>query len=57
MHRTSLKNHGVDEEVAGMFETGAEVMALPLSEKLEYEQGDAGSSFGYAALYLCAHLS
>lgn len=30
-----------------MFEMGAETMDLPLEEKMKYEQGDAGSSFGY----------
>ncbi|KAI0751908.1 Clavaminate synthase-like protein [Daedaleopsis nitida] len=44
-----LKNHGVDEEVDGMFEMGAETMRLPLEEKMKYEQGDEGSSFGYKA--------
>ncbi|THH06658.1 hypothetical protein EW145_g3931 [Phellinidium pouzarii] len=44
-----LKNHGVDQEVEEMFEMGAETMDLPMSEKLEYEQGDDGQSFGYKA--------
>ncbi|OSD01897.1 Clavaminate synthase-like protein [Trametes coccinea BRFM310] len=44
-----LKNHGVDEEVNQMFEMGAETMNLPLEEKMKYEQGDSGSSFGYKA--------
>ena len=43
---SSLKNHGVDEEVDGMFDMGAETMDLPLDEKLKYEQGDLGHSFG-----------
>ena len=43
----SLKNHGVDGEVSSMFEMGAETMALPLEEKMKFEQGDGGSSFGY----------
>jgi hypothetical protein len=42
----SLKNYGVDHEVNEMFEMGAETMALPLEEKMKYEQGDAGASFG-----------
>jgi hypothetical protein len=42
----SLKNHGVDEAAAWMFEMGAETMALPLEEKMKYEQGDGGMSFG-----------
>ncbi|KLO18728.1 Clavaminate synthase-like protein [Schizopora paradoxa] len=44
-----LKNHGADEEVNGMFDMGAETMALPLSEKMKFEQGDDGRSFGYKA--------
>jgi len=44
-----LKNHGVDNEVKGMFEMGAETMALPMEEKMKYEQGDEGMSFGYKA--------
>ena len=42
----SLKNHGVDEEVRGMFDTGAETMDLPFQEKMRFEQGDDGFSFG-----------
>ena len=30
-----------------MFEMGAHTMALPLEEKMKFEQGDGGSSFGY----------
>ncbi|KAG6873162.1 hypothetical protein C0995_002011 [Termitomyces sp. Mi166 len=41
-----LKNHGVDEEVDGMFDMGAETMKLPLEEKIRFEQGDDGMSFG-----------
>ncbi|CCL98642.1 uncharacterized protein FIBRA_00644 [Fibroporia radiculosa] len=44
-----LKNHGADLEVAEMFEMGAETMALPLEEKMKYEQGDSGMSCGYKA--------
>ncbi|KAJ7116875.1 Clavaminate synthase-like protein [Mycena epipterygia] len=44
-----LKNHGVDEQVDGMFDMAAETMALPLEEKMKYEQGDDGMSFGYKA--------
>jgi len=44
-----LKNHGADEEVNEMFNTGAETMALPLEEKMKFEQGDDGMSFGYKA--------
>ncbi|ETW77509.1 hypothetical protein HETIRDRAFT_436331 [Heterobasidion irregulare TC 32-1] len=42
-----LKNHGADDEVAGMFDMGAETMDLPLEEKMKFEQGDDGMSFGY----------
>ena len=45
-HFRSLKNHGADEDVNEMFEMGAETMRLPLDEKMKYEQGDAGMSFG-----------
>ncbi|KAK7452195.1 hypothetical protein VKT23_012298 [Stygiomarasmius scandens] len=44
-----LKNHGADEEVNGMFDMGAETMALPMEEKMKFEQGDGGISFGYKA--------
>ena len=29
-----------------MFEMGAETMKLPLTEKMQFEQGDEGMSFG-----------
>jgi isopenicillin N synthase-like dioxygenase len=32
-----------------MFDMGAETMALPMDEKMKYEQGDDGMSFGYKA--------
>ncbi|KAI0090369.1 hypothetical protein BDY19DRAFT_939884 [Irpex rosettiformis] len=44
-----LKNHGALEEVEAMFDMGAETMRLPMSEKMKYEQGDDGMSFGYKA--------
>ncbi|KAI0686222.1 Clavaminate synthase-like protein [Earliella scabrosa] len=44
-----LKNHGVNEDVAGMFDMGAETMRLPFDEKMRFEQGDDGWSFGYKA--------
>ncbi|RDX48491.1 Clavaminate synthase-like protein [Lentinus brumalis] len=44
-----LKNHGVDEQVNAMFDMGRETMALPLEEKMRFEQGDEGFSFGYRA--------
>jgi len=45
-----MKNHGTDEEVDGMFAMGVETLDLPLSEKMKYEQGDDGFSFGYASV-------
>ena len=36
----SMKNHGADDAVNAMFDMGAEVMALPLEEKMKYEQCD-----------------
>ncbi|KAI0696905.1 hypothetical protein BC835DRAFT_1271188 [Cytidiella melzeri] len=44
-----LKNHGADEEANAMFEMGAETMNLPMPEKMRYEQGNDGESFGYKA--------
>ncbi|KAJ7213289.1 hypothetical protein C8J57DRAFT_1453960 [Mycena rebaudengoi] len=44
-----LKNHGADDLVEAMFNMGAETMKLPMEEKLQFEQGDAGNSFGYKA--------
>ncbi|OCH95737.1 Clavaminate synthase-like protein [Obba rivulosa] len=44
-----LKNHGTEKEVDGMFAMGAETLDLPLAEKMKYEQGDDGNSFGYKA--------
>lgn len=52
----SLKNHGADEDVAGMFDMGAETMALPLEEKMKFEQGDDGTSAGFATPDLYARL-
>lgn len=43
---TSMRNHGVEWEVDAMFDLGSETLALPLSEKMKYEQGDNGDSFG-----------
>ena len=48
----SIANRGVNDEVAAMFDVGAEIFALPLSEKMKYEQGYDGNSFGYADLRL-----
>jgi len=36
-----------------MFDMGAEMMALPMEEKMKYEQGDDGMSFGFAHLSSC----
>ncbi|TRM63088.1 hypothetical protein BD626DRAFT_569149 [Schizophyllum amplum] len=44
-----LKNHGVDAEADAMFKMGEDVMRLPLEEKMKFEQGDNGNSFGYKA--------
>jgi len=44
-----LKNHDTDAEVDAMFDVGAETASLPLEEKMKYEQGDDGTSFGYKA--------
>jgi hypothetical protein len=30
-----------------MFDMGAETMALPLEERMKFEQGDNGRSFGF----------
>ena len=43
---TTLKNHGVTDEVERIFGTGAETMELPMAEKLRFDQGDGGQSFG-----------
>lgn len=45
-----MKNHGAEQEVQDMFKLGAEVFARPLEEKLPYEQGDSGRSFGFGNL-------
>ncbi|KAI0058454.1 Clavaminate synthase-like protein [Artomyces pyxidatus] len=42
-----LKNHGAEAEVNAMFDLSREAMALPLDEKMKFEQGDDGVSFGY----------
>ena len=46
MYKCSLKNHGADKEVQGMFEMGSETMKLPMEEKMKFEQGDGGRSCG-----------
>jgi hypothetical protein len=40
----------VDEEVHEMFTMGAEMMALPMDEKMKFEQGDDGMTFGFILL-------
>ncbi|KAH9921158.1 Clavaminate synthase-like protein [Fomitopsis serialis] len=44
-----MKNHGADELVSEMFDMGEETMDLPFEEKMKFEQGDDGMSFGYKA--------
>ncbi|PCH44472.1 Clavaminate synthase-like protein [Wolfiporia cocos MD-104 SS10] len=44
-----MKNHGADDDASEMFDMGAETMALPFEEKMKFEQGDDGMSFGYKA--------
>ena len=40
----SLKFHGADDSVDGMFQLGSEIMALSMEEKIKFEQGDDGLS-------------
>lgn len=46
----SLKNHGADLEASAMFDAGEEAMAIPTEEKMKFEQGDDGFSFGFVQL-------
>lgn len=55
LYAFSLKNHGVDTEVNEMFDMGAETMNLPMEEKMKYEQGDDGMSFGYVCYSLLSY--
>ncbi|KAK7452196.1 hypothetical protein VKT23_012299 [Stygiomarasmius scandens] len=48
-----LKNHGADEEVDGMFDMGADATAIPMEEKMKFEQGDTGFSFGFKVPGAC----
>ena len=41
-----MKNHGTEELVEGMFAMGDETLKLPMDEKMKFEQGDDGRSFG-----------
>lgn len=43
---TSMKNHGAENLVEPMFETGRQTLALPMDEKMKYWQGNQGDSFG-----------
>ncbi|KZT43814.1 Clavaminate synthase-like protein [Sistotremastrum suecicum HHB10207 ss-3] len=45
-----LKNHGAEELVDKMFNIGEDMMDLPLDEKMKWEQGDSGRSFGYKCI-------
>lgn len=48
----------MDREVSEMFDMGADTLDLPLEEKMKYEQGDNGDSFGFVPLFnLSFHLS
>ena len=40
----------MEAEVDAMFSLGMETLDLPLEEKMKYEQGDGGMSFGYGPL-------
>ena len=42
----SLKAHGTEEEARAMFAAFGETLDLPLEEKMQFEQGDSGNSFG-----------
>lgn len=42
----SLKNHGADAEVDRVFEATAEMMALPLEEKMKFVRGDGIKAYG-----------
>jgi len=44
-----LKNHGLEDKASEIFDMGADTMALPLEEKMKFEQGDSGMSHGYKA--------
>lgn len=37
----------MDEEVHEMFAMGSETLALPMEEKMKFEQGDNGMTFGF----------
>ena len=52
-----MKNHGVEDSTEDMFDMGAETMALPMKEKMAFEQGDSGRSFGYAYVHTARVLS
>ncbi|KAI6008603.1 hypothetical protein EDC04DRAFT_2964511 [Pisolithus marmoratus] len=50
-----LKNHGAEQEVEAMFDLGMKAFALPLEEKLKYEQGDSSRLFRYKKIGRNAH--
>ena len=41
----SLENYGVGDEADGMFDMGAETMALTMEGQIQFEQGNDGMSF------------
>ncbi|KAF5381136.1 hypothetical protein D9757_009413 [Collybiopsis confluens] len=45
-----LKNHGGEQLFPAMWGMAEDVFALPLEEKMTFEQGDEGLSFGYKAV-------
>lgn len=45
----SIKNFDEHDVVDGMFRWGEAVMSLPIPEKMKYEQGDSGETFGFVS--------
>jgi isopenicillin N synthase-like dioxygenase len=45
-----LKNHGAEQNFMAMWGMAEEMFKLPLEEKMKFEQGDEGLSFGYKAV-------
>jgi hypothetical protein len=43
-----LKNHGAEQDFVAMWGMAEDLFKLPEEEKMKYEQGDEGLSFGYA---------
>jgi hypothetical protein len=52
----SLKNHGTDSLVEDMFIVGDETMNLPLDEKMQFEMGDDGNTFGFVSSAHSIHI-